>query len=99
MKKFARKCDVTGQGMNEGYVWFDGTYYTSTEEITIKEMRSDIAEGGLDFDEIGSEELLKLSDDELLQYGYDNGIFYYTEWEDKEDFEWYEDENGNIIEL
>lgn len=99
MKKFARKCDVTENGINEGYVWFDGTFYTSTKEVTLKELRSDISDGGLDFDDIGKEELLKLSDEDLLQYGYDNDIFYWTEWEDEDDFEYYEDENGNLIEL
>lgn len=40
-KKYARKCDVTGKGMNSGWVWGDGVYYTSTLEITLAECRKD----------------------------------------------------------
>ncbi len=40
-KKYARKCDITGKGMNEGWVWGDGVFYTSTEELTLKECRKD----------------------------------------------------------
>jgi hypothetical protein len=63
MTKYARKCDVTGRGMNEGWVWGEGTYYTSTKEVTIAELRSDIQDGAYDFDEVGADALLKLLDD------------------------------------
>jgi hypothetical protein len=36
MEKFARKCDVTGRGMNEGYVFGDGEMYASDKESAIK---------------------------------------------------------------
>lgn len=36
MKKFARKCDVTGRGMNEGYVFGHGEMYASDKESAIK---------------------------------------------------------------
>ncbi len=39
--KYARKCDITGKGMNNGWVWGDGVFYTSTEELTLKECRKD----------------------------------------------------------
>ena len=39
--KYARKCDVSGKGMNEGWVWGDGVFYTSTKEITLAECRKD----------------------------------------------------------
>lgn len=94
MEKFARRCDATGRGMNEGWVWGEGTYYTSTMENTISELRSDIKDGAYDFDEFGADKLLSLSDDELLQYAYDNDVLYYTEWKEVDEDEWY-DENGN----
>ena len=97
MKKFARKCDVTGRGMNEGWVQGEGAYYTSTKENTIAELRSDIKDGAYDFDELGASKLLKLSDDQLLQYAYDNDVLYYTEWEELDDDVYY-DENGNEYE-
>lgn len=84
MKKFARRCDVTGRGMNEGWCWGDGGFYTSTLEVTITELRSDIKDGGYNFDEVDTNTLLSMSDDELMQYAYDNDIFYYTEWYDED---------------
>ena len=40
-KKYARACDVTGEGMNEGWVWGDGTFYTKYERDTLSECRKD----------------------------------------------------------
>lgn len=42
-----RTCSVTGKGMYSGWVWGDGEFYTSTEELTLKELekyRKDILE-------------------------------------------------------
>jgi hypothetical protein len=36
MELFARKCDVTGKGMNEGWVVGDGEMYFANEEDAIK---------------------------------------------------------------
>ena len=36
MELFARKCDVTGVGMNEGWVVGDGEYYIANEGDAIK---------------------------------------------------------------
>lgn len=33
MKKFARKCSISGAGMNEGWCFGDGEEYASTEGI------------------------------------------------------------------
>ena len=39
---WARKCDVTGQGMNEGYVWDDGCFYcVDDDKIANAEFRKD----------------------------------------------------------
>ena len=38
---WARQCDITGEGMNEGWIWGDGEFYTSTLELTLKECRKD----------------------------------------------------------
>lgn len=38
---WSRQCDVTGNGMNDGWVWGDGVFYTSTLELTLKECRKD----------------------------------------------------------
>ena len=39
--KYARKCNVTGNGMNEGWCWGDGVFYTSTLQTTLSECRND----------------------------------------------------------
>jgi hypothetical protein len=75
--KFARKCDVTGEGMNEGWVIGGGDSYIKYEADALayaKEQGYDsidaLYESCQDEDEIG-----------------DSDAFYYTEWEDDED-EW-----------
>jgi len=37
-QKFAKKCSITGVGINKGWVYEDGEAYYSTEEIAEKEM-------------------------------------------------------------
>lgn len=41
MEKYARKCDVTGKGMNTGWCWHEGMFYTSTEQVTIDELKKE----------------------------------------------------------
>lgn len=37
IKKYAQKCDVTGKGMNKGYVWGDGSFYCiDDDKIALK---------------------------------------------------------------
>jgi len=38
---YARTCDVTGEGMNKGWVWCDGMFYTKYMEDTLHECRKD----------------------------------------------------------
>ena len=80
--KYARTCSVTGKGMNEGWVWFGGEFYTSTQEITIAELRKSYSESDADFWGATPSELNAMTDDELLQRGFDKGMFFWTEWED-----------------
>jgi hypothetical protein len=68
MEKFARKCDVTGRGMNEGYVIGDGEMYIKDES----DMLSHVIEQGYS----------------SLDEAYDDEYYYYTEWEDEDDFEY-----------
>lgn len=39
--KYARVCDITNEGMNEGWVWGDGVFYTKNESDTLAECRKD----------------------------------------------------------
>jgi hypothetical protein len=82
MEKFARRCDATGKGMNEGYVVGDGELCFSEEKHLIDHLRS---RGGMD----------GLSDEYILAEAYDQEEYYYTEWDFYDiDDEWY-DAEGN----
>lgn len=94
--KWARRCDVTGKGMMEGWVWLDGSYYTSTEDITLRKCREeresilfDLSESTELQDpyeyEAFNEALQRASvdldtDEDLMLLGYQSGYLYYTEW-------------------
>ena len=41
MKEYARQCSVTGEGMNEGWVFGDGVFYTKYEKDALAECRKD----------------------------------------------------------
>jgi hypothetical protein len=75
MEKFARTCDVTKEGMNEGWCWGDGMFYTKYLEDTINELRKDYPEN------------VDLSDDELLEWAVEEeDILYWTDWYDEDEF-------------
>ena len=40
-ERYARKCDVSGKGMNEGWVWCDGVFYTADIDDTLAECIKD----------------------------------------------------------
>lgn len=87
MKKFARRCDVTGEPMNEGWCWGEGMFYTATEESTITELRKEYPSQ------------VHITDDELMQYAYDNEVLYWTEWysDEIEEQGFYYTENGEEV--
>lgn len=37
--KYPRQCDVTQEGMTEGWVWYGGTFYTKYLKDTIDQLR------------------------------------------------------------
>lgn len=102
MKTFARKCSVTGELFNDGYVWFDGDFYTKDEETTATEIRKRLKEDSLlDLLSTVSSHLLTIEDDETLialVYELSDSEIYYTVW-NEEDHQYAIDEQGNEIEL
>lgn len=77
--KFARRCSVTGVGMNEGYVLHDGLEYYASSEHLIQALRSEPSNG-----------YEGMSDDFVLSDAYAAGAYYYTEWDaDEDEDEWY----------
>ncbi len=69
---WARKCDITGEGMYEGYLIEDGFMYIKYDKDMIKHLR-----------QIDKDEQTK-TDDELYEEYYENDYYYWTEWEDHE---------------
>ena len=85
---YARQCDITGEGMNEGYCIQDGLMYIKYVEDMIKHLR-----------ELDVELSLRTPlDEELLNIYYDDDYYYWTEWECEDDLQ-YEEVNGKLIEL
>ena len=89
MKKFARRCDATGRGMNEGYVVGDGELYFSTNEHLLEHLR------GLDWVDCNGNRSADLTEEsDIMEYFYNEDYYYYTEWEEPDNDVWY-DEDGN----
>lgn len=82
MEKFARRCDATGKGMNEGYVVGDGELYFANETDLLIHLKS---RGGME----------GLSDEYILAEAYNLEEYYYTEWDEVDEDEWY-DEDGSL---
>ena len=89
MEKFARRCDITGRGINEGYVFGDGEMYFAEKEDLIKHLRTldwEDADGNL------SQDLT--NDEDILEFFYNDDAYYYTEWDEVDEDEYY-DAEGN----
>lgn len=93
MTKFARRCSVTGMGMNSG--WTNEEFYIKDKEHAVAKVisyiREEISNGG-DY----NIDLNKASDDDILEFGYNHYGIYYTEWEEIDEDEWF-DESGNVF--
>jgi len=87
MEKFARKCSATSVGMNEGYVVNDGDEYFANKSDLVKWLR----DRNLD-------EYNELSDEFLLREAYELDEFYWTDWNDEDDYQ-YVMINGVLTEI
>jgi hypothetical protein len=112
-KLWSRRCSVTGEGMNEGWVWGDGVFYTKYESDTLKECRRDREFILGIYDDIDVENLLsecelteailrarrnEETDEDLLLIAFNGGYVYHTEWEG-DDAQYEELPNGSVVEL
>lgn len=82
MEKFARRCDATGKGMNDGYVVGDGHMYFSEEQHLIDWLRK---RGGME----------DLSDEFILKEVYELEEYYYTVWDEEDCHDCWYDAEGN----
>jgi hypothetical protein len=93
MERYARKCDATGRGMNEGFVIGAGDLHFSEKQHLIEYLRGVEWE---DSNDVSSSEMD--TDADLMDYFYNEEFYYYTEWEEIDDDVYY-DEDGNEYEL
>jgi hypothetical protein len=85
MEKFARVCDITNEGMNEGYCIGDELMYIKHEKDFVQHLK-DI--------KFSDEEL---TDEELVELAYEEEYYYWTEWEELDD-DYYYLEDGTLVE-
>ena len=90
---YARQCDITGEGMNEGYCIQDGHIYIKYVEDMIKHLRE--VDTFLNDKE---SHISNMTDEELLNEYYNSDYYYLTEWECESDLQ-YEEINGKLIEI
>ncbi len=86
MKKYARKCDITGEGMNEGYVYMESTHIKYKKDLIAK-----IRAGG-------DKTFNDASDEFIYDEAYNLEEFYWTQWEDVDDYEYIEID-GKLIDI
>jgi hypothetical protein len=84
--KYARQCSITGEGMNEGYIVGDCTTIKYEKDLIVL-IRS-----------WNADEHNEISDEYLLAESYKLGEYFWTTWEDEDDFQ-YEEVNGKLIEI
>ena len=77
---WARKCDITGEGMNSGYCIDDGRMYIKHQHDMVKHLRRMHEEDG------GGE----ITDETLLNDAFDSEYYYYTDWECHTDIQYAE---------
>ena len=87
-KRYARKCNLTGNGMNAGYVVNEGEMYIKDEENLIALLRKVEKESNKEYDKDIAEG--RLTDDFLLKDYYESEYYYHTEWEDEDDYQYIE---------
>ena len=84
--KYARKCSITGEGMNEGYIVGDCTTIKYEKDL-ITLIRS-----------WNVDENKELSDEYILAESYKLEEYFWTMWEDESEYQ-YEEINGKLIEI
>ena len=83
-RTFARKCDITGEGMNEGWCIGGGAMYVKYEMDMIKYAKQEWGQ------------TLQEAFDESEENGGDD--FYHTTWEDEDEHQ-YVVQNGILVEI
>ena len=85
--KYARKCSITGEGMNRGWLQGDGEQYFKYLKDVIAWLR-EVEFGTYD----------NQSDALMLEEAVEHDVLYWTVWEDESEHQ-YEAINGKLIEI
>ena len=93
---WARKCDISGEGMDEGYCINDGDMYIKHEKDMLEWLRSKEWEFENEYGLMIN--ISKLDDYDLLEWAFNDEVFYWTEWFEKEDVQ-YKEIGGKLIKL
>lgn len=90
MKTFARQCEVTGEGMNEGYLVNDNNYIKYEKDLLkMLRIRNYVTAEG--------DKANLMNDEDFLEWAYNDEIYYWTQWE--EDDHQYKEVYGEIYEI
>ena len=97
-EKFARKCDVTGEGMDEGYVVDELTYIKYKKDL-IEHLRKLDWPTTVNWNGTGGTNPKDIKDEqELMEFFHNEEYYYWTSWIDQDDDE-YIFTNGELVEI
>lgn len=91
--KYARRCDITGKGMNVGWIDEEESKYFKKEEDAANHILLILRKDESTRNYLGID-LNTVTNDKLLEAGYNHYHIYYTEWDEIEEGENWYDENG-----
>jgi len=92
---WSRQCDITGEGMNEGYCIQDGLMYIKHDKDMINHIREVERKHNPEYDILVSKG--EITDDSLLNDYCEADYYYWTEWE-LDDIQW-EEVDGKLIDF
>ncbi len=88
IKKYARQCSVTEEGMNEGWVAYDGEYYFKYAKDAVDWIKNEEkCQNGVLHEDEDPEDLemySKYSQDDWLEFGFNMDMCYWTSWQESE---------------
>ena len=90
--KFARKCSISGIGMNEGWCFRGGDTYASTQEIADQIARDEY--DYKDFKDMYANEGGQPDDDDQIE---GDGDTYWTTWEELDEDDYWIVRDGQLI--
>lgn len=89
--KYARQCSVTGEGMNAGWVGYDGDIYIKHQCDVIAWIKNEEkCEGGVLHESENAKRVQmyeNYTDNQWLDFAYNMDMVYWTEWEDEDEYD------------